>query len=96
MAVIAGMTFPFARIVTFGAPRVGQDLQDTLGDPSCHIRCVNGNDPVPWIVPSVYPFRYKHFGDLRNIVDQTHGPSTLYDHAILSYAAVLRDAVTPL
>ena len=96
MAVIAGMTFPFARIVTFGAPRVGQDLQDTLGDPSCHIRCVNGNDPVPWIVPSVYPFRYKHFGDLRKIVDPAHGPSALYDHAILNYAEVLRETAATL
>ena len=26
MALIAGMTYPFERIVTFGAPRVGQDL----------------------------------------------------------------------
>ena len=95
MAVIAGMTFPFARIVTFGAPRVGQDLQQALGDPTLHVRYVNGNDPVPWIVPSVYPFRYRHFGDLRKIVDPVHGPSALYDHAIVNYAAVLRDAATP-
>ena len=57
---------------------------------------MNGHDPVPWAVPSVYPFRYKHFGDLRKIVDQTHGPSVLYDHAILNYAEVLRETAATL
>ena len=95
MAVIAGMTYPFERIVTFGAPRVGQDLQRSLPDPTLHIRCVNGNDPVPRLIPSGGPFRYRHHGDLSRIVDRTHGgPNALYDHAIVNYAAVLQEEGT--
>ena len=94
MAVIAGMTYPFERIVTFGAPRVGKDIQRTIAEPSRHIRYVNGNDPVPRIVPTFYPFQYRHHGELRAIVDQNHGgPNVLYDHAIVNYAQVLRETI---
>jgi len=94
MALIAGMTYPFARIVTFGAPRVGQDIHRTIPDPSRHIRYVNGNDPVPRIVPSFYPFQYRHHGEQRAIVDQHHGgPNVLYDHSIVNYAEVLRETL---
>jgi len=94
MALIAGMTYPFERIVTFGAPRVGQDIHLTIADPSRHIRYVNGNDPVPRIVPTVYPFRYQHHGEQRTIVDHNHGgPNVLYDHSIVNYAEVLRETL---
>lgn len=96
MALIAGMTYPFERIVTFGAPRVGQDIPLTIADPTRHIRYVNGNDPVPRIVPTMYPFRYKHFGERRTIVDHTHGgPNVLYDHSIVNYAEVLGETLPP-
>ena len=94
MALIAGMTYPFERIVTFGAPRVGQDLHLTIADPSRHIRYVNGNDPVTRIVPSFYPFQYRHHGERRAIVDRNHGgPHVLYDHSIVNYAEVLRETL---
>jgi len=94
MALIAGMTYPFERIVTFGAPRVGQDIQRTIAEPSRHIRYVNGNDPVPRMIPTFYPFLYRHHGELRTIVDQNHGgPNVLYDHSIVNYAEVLRETL---
>jgi hypothetical protein len=92
MAVIAGMTYAFKRIVTFGEPRVGEDIHRTIQDPTVHIRCVNGNDPVPRIVPTFYPFRYRHHGNMRAIVDSEHGgPNVLYDHSIVNYAEVLQE-----
>jgi hypothetical protein len=92
MAVIAGMTYPVRRIITFGEPRVGATLKRTLSDPAIHIRYVNGNDPVPWMIPSGGPFRYKHHGELRRIVDRSHGgPNALYDHSIVNYGEVLRE-----
>ena len=46
------------------------------------------------IVPSFYPFQYRHHGELRTIVDQNHGgPNVLYDHAIVNYAEVLRETL---
>jgi hypothetical protein len=92
MALIAGMTYPFKRIVTFGAPRVAQDLHRAIADPARHIRYVNGNDPVPHVVPTFYPFQYRHHGERRTIVDQHHGgPNVLYDHSIVNYAEILRE-----
>lgn len=94
MAVIAGMTYPFERIVTFGAPRVGQDIHRAIAEPSRHIRYVNGNDPVPHMVPTFYPFQYRHHGELRTIVDHNHGgPHVLYDHSIVNYAEVLGETL---
>jgi Lipase (class 3) len=94
MAVIAGMTYAFKRIVTFGEPCVGQDIHHTIPDPAVHIRYVNGNDPVPRIVPTFYPFRYRHHGELHAIVDQKYGgPNALYDHAIVNYAEILRETI---
>jgi len=92
MAVVAGMTYPFAAIVTFGEPRVGRDLHLTLDPAGRHIRYVNGDDPIPRIMPTIYPFEYQHHGELRPIVDQDHGgPNVLYDHSIVNYAEVLQD-----
>ena len=54
---------------------------------------MTGNDPVPWMIPSVGPFRYEHHGELRRIVDRAHGgPNALYDHSIVNWAEVLREA----
>ena len=91
MAVIAGMTYPFANIVTFGEPRIGKNIGESLQRPSSHIRYVNGNDPVSKVVPTIFPFDYEHHGELRNIVDSAYGgPNALYDHSIINYAEVLQ------
>lgn len=96
MAVIAGMTYAFERIVTFGEPRVGQDLHRTITHAADHIRYVNGNDPVPRIVPTMAPFNYAHHGEQRTIVDCGHGgPDVLYDHSIVNYAEILQETSRP-
>jgi predicted lipase len=85
MAVIAGIKYPFNKIVTFGEPSVGNDLDNTI-DPDCsHIRYVNGNDPVTKIVPKSM---YKHHGELKEIED-IDGPDVRFDHSIINYAVIL-------
>ncbi|MGD9331393.1 MAG: lipase family protein [Desulfobacterales bacterium] len=96
MAVIAGMTYAFEQIVTFGEPRVGQDIQRTITNAAGHIRYVNGHDPVPRIVPTMAPFNFKHHGEQRTIVDRDHGgPNVLYDHSIVNYAEILGEMTPP-
>jgi len=85
MAVIAGVKYPFNKIVTFGEPSVGNDLDNTI-DPDClHIRYVNGIDPVTKIVPKSM---YKHHGKLIEIKD-IDGPDSRFDHSIVNYAVIL-------
>ena len=85
MAVIAGIVHSFKKIVTFGQPSVGKDLDNTI-EPDClHIRYVNGDDPVTKIVPK---FLYTHHGELRNIKD-IDGSDFRFDHSIINYASIL-------
>ncbi len=85
MAVIAGMIHSFKRIVTFGEPRVGNNLENTI-EPSCeHIRYVNGNDPVTKIVPELL---YTHHGTPIKIHD-IDGDDFRFDHSIINYAIIL-------
>ena len=85
MAVIAGVKYPFNKIVTFGEPSVGNDLDNTI-DPDCaHIRYVNGIDPVTKIVPKSM---YKHHGEPIEIEDMD-GPDVRFDHSIINYSAIL-------
>jgi hypothetical protein len=85
MAVIAGVKYPFNKIVTFGEPSVGNDLDNTI-DPDClHIRYVNGIDPVTKIVPDSL---YEHHGKLKEIED-IDGPDVRFDHSIINYATIL-------
>lgn len=92
MAVIAGMAYPFANIVTFGEPRVGNAIGESLQRPDSHIRYVNGNDPITKVVPTMFPFCYEHHGELREIADNAYGgPNALYDHSIVNYAEILHD-----
>ena len=85
MAVIAGVKYPFNKIVTFGEPSVGNDLDNSI-DPECsHIRYVNGVDPVTKIVPESM---YKHHGEPIEIEDMD-GPDVRFDHSIINYSAIL-------
>lgn len=85
MAVIAGVKYPFNKIVTFGEPSVGNDIDNTI-DPDCaHIRYVNGIDPVTKIVPRSM---YEHHGELKAIED-IDGPDVRFDHSIINYAVIL-------
>lgn len=94
MAVISGMSYPFRQIVTFGEPRVGRDIGYSLDSGTAHIRYVNGDDPVPRLAPSGFPFFYEHHGELRGIVDSAYGgPNALYDHSIVNYAEILSEAL---
>lgn len=88
MAVMASTQFSFKKIVTFGEPRNGIDTAKAIqGNPE-HIRFVNGDDPVPEVVPSFWPFSYQHHGEKVSIVDR-QGPNPIYDHSILNYAELL-------
>lgn len=85
MAVIAGIRGSFEKIVTFGEPSVGNDLDNTI-EPGCsHIRYVNGRDPVTKIVPK---FLFKHHGELKEIKD-IEGSDFRFDHSIINYAIIL-------
>ena len=85
MAVIAGMIYSFNKIVTFGEPSVGNNLERTI-EPSCpHIRYVNGDDPVTKIVPESL---FKHHGKLKKIMD-IEGTDFRFDHSIINYAIIL-------
>ncbi len=85
MAVIAGLMHPFARIVTFGEPRVGRDIAATMAPECIHIRYVNGHDPVTKVVPKAL---YQHHGIEKKITD-VDGPDLRYDHSIINYACIL-------
>jgi len=85
MAVIAGIKYPFSKIVTFGEPSVGNNLDNTIGPECTHIRYVNGLDPVTKIVPQSL---YKHHGELMEIED-IDGPDPMFDHSIVNYAKIL-------
>jgi len=85
LACLAGTRFPFDRIVTFGAPRVGLGLESIFRARE-YRRIVNGRDPVCWIP---LPIGYRHHGDATVLVDPDHGTSATYDHAIVYYAEIL-------
>lgn len=87
MAVCAGLMTPFKKIVTFGEPSVGNDLENNI-DPHSHIRYVNGNDPVTKIVPEAL---FRHHGELVEIQD-IDGPDFRFDHSIVNYAEILAPA----
>lgn len=95
MALIAGMTHQFNRIVTFGEPRVGRNLdKNGLAASTPHIRYVNGRDPVTSIVPTVPPFSFEHHGEERCISDSKNtDDNRLFDHSIINYAQILGDGV---
>ena len=85
MAVVAGIIYSFKKIVTFGEPSVGNNLENTI-EPGCsHIRYVNGDDPVTKIVPESL---FKHHGELKEIRD-IEGPDFRFDHSIVNYSTIL-------
>ena len=88
MAVIAGIVYSFKKIVTFGEPSVGNNLENTI-EPGCsHIRYVNGDDPVTKIVPE---FLFKHHEEPKEIKD-IEGPDFKFDHSIINYAIILESS----
>ena len=95
MALIAGMTHQFNRIVTFGEPRVGRHIdKNGLAASTPHIRYVNGRDPVTAIVPTVPPFSFEHHGEERFISDsKKDDDNRLFDHSIINYAEILGERV---
>ncbi|MBX3326757.1 MAG: lipase family protein [Nitrospira sp.] len=95
MALIAGMTRKFKRIVTFGEPRVGRNIaQNSLVVSTPHTRYVNGRDPVTTIVPTVPPFSFEHHGEERPISDlKKNDDNRLFDHSIINYEQILGDGV---
>ncbi|MBL4774740.1 MAG: lipase family protein [Mariprofundus sp.] len=85
MAVVAGLMYPFNRIVTFGEPSVGNHLDQTMTLGCIHTRYVNGKDPVTRIVPEAL---YSHHGIKKPIMDMD-GADMRYDHSIINYACIL-------
>jgi hypothetical protein len=85
MAVVSAMFYSFKKIVTFGEPSVGNNLDNAITSSCPHIRYVNGKDPVTRIVPKKL---FKHHGICKRIVD-TDGPDLKYDHSIINYAEIL-------
>jgi len=85
MAVIAGLIHDFDRIVTFGEPRVGRNIDATMAETCTHRRYVNGKDPVTRVVPKML---YNHHGTEIQITD-IDGPDMRYDHSIINYACIL-------
>ena len=84
MAVVAGMKYSFKKIVTFGEPSVGHNIESAI-ESETHIRYVNGDDPVTKIIPESL---FEHHGKLIRIQD-IDGPNYKYDHSIISYAEIL-------
>lgn len=85
MAVISGTKQSFNKIVTFGEPSVGNDLDNTIEASCPHIRYVNGDDPVTKIVPELL---YQPHGTCINIKD-IDGRNALFDHSIINYSEIL-------
>jgi triacylglycerol lipase len=90
MATLAGMYHPFEAVMTFGEPRVGENI-DRAFKAKSHIRYRNGNDPVT-MVPPERPFGYDHHGDVVRISDPGGATDFRYDHAIVYYAENLNRA----
>ena len=87
MATLAALRVACAGVVTFGEPRVGRQLDRALRS-QCHIRYINGSDPVTRLPPTWWPFRYEDHGGVARLCD-SRGPSMVYDHAIPYYTQLL-------
>lgn len=84
MATLAGMYHPFEAVITFGEPRVGENIGLAFKAKS-HTRYRNGNDPVTMVPPEL-PFGYDHHGDIVRITDPGGATDFRYDHSIIYYA----------
>ncbi len=83
MAHLAGLSYPFKEVVTFGQPRIGRNTAAVFQAQQLR-RYVNGDDPVPTLPPAWFGY-YRHTGELRAIKDSDGSSSTLFDHAIVYY-----------
>lgn len=87
MALLAAVKEDITKVVTFGMPAAGNNLEQTIPSNCQHIRYVNGRDPVTKLVPK---FLFKHHGEEIKILD-IDGPQMRYDHSIINYAVILKD-----
>ena len=88
MAVIAGMSNKFDKVVTFGEPRVGGNI-NLLGDNGHenHIRFVNGKDIVTTAIPETSSYIHYGIEKLIPVVeDHEFFVGNLFDHSIINYA----------
>lgn len=86
MSTITALRVPVAAVVTFGEPRPGLYLErEFKGEPATHRRYVNGNDLVPELPPSTWPFGYAHHGAALRVGDPD-SREPLFDHSIMDYA----------
>lgn len=68
LAMLAGSRRAPLAVYSFGAPRVGDaEFGETLADVAVY-RVVNRRDTVPRTPPRVPGLRYRHAGELRNVV----------------------------
>jgi len=92
MAVIAGMSYEFDKIVTFGEPRIGLDIDKALKGKPEHIRFVNGNDTVTTGIPQ--SCSYEHYG-IRNHLscenDREKIGANFSDHSIINYTFQIKN-----
>ncbi len=84
MATLAGMRYSAEEVITFGEPRVGQNLAQAFRSKR-HVRYVNGDDPVT-VVPPQNPFDYEHHGVEKKISDTGGETDFRYDHSIIYYS----------
>jgi hypothetical protein len=95
MAVIASLIYPFKHVITFGEPRVGDQLVNAFNMNTTHIRVVNGNDNVT-LIP-LESMGYKHHGkeiairDPHSISQHVSLTGINVDHSIINYALNLWD-----
>lgn len=84
MATLAGMRYSAEEVMTFGEPRVGQNIAQAFRSRS-HVRYVNGDDPVTKVPPRS-SFNYEHHGVEKKISDSDGETDLRYDHSIIYYS----------
>jgi len=84
LATLAGMSYAFENVITFGEPRVGYHIDKTFKAKN-HIRYVNGDDPVTKVPPELL-FGYDHHGEVARIEDKDGQTDFRYDHSIVYYS----------
>jgi triacylglycerol lipase len=84
MATLVGMRYPAEEVMTFGEPRVGQNIAQAFKSKR-HTRYVNGDDPVTKVPPQD-SFDYEHHGVEVKIRDSDEGTDFRFDHSIIYYS----------
>ncbi|MFQ5354978.1 MAG: lipase family protein [Mariprofundaceae bacterium] len=84
LATLAGMSYAFESVITFGEPRVGFHI-DMAFKAKNHIRYVNGDDPVTKVPPELL-FGYDHHGEVARVRNKDGRTDFRYDHSIVYYS----------